>query len=119
MNGQVTINIGGKDRTFKFGLYVVGETQITLGIGIEELDVWLKKYPIKTLAAIMFHSAVYHSVESEQVIDYRPIDIYGWLDNAGGLDSEPVQQFINALMDSMSKDVPVQKKSLTVTKASA
>ena len=111
MNGYVNINIGGKDRGFKLGLYVLSEVINELDINVIDIDSSLEKNPIKGVALLMFHAGSYNCLRANEACDFTVMDVYDWIDNEpNGLQSEAVQKFITAFYESMSRDVPKDKE---------
>lgn len=105
MNGYIQLQIGGKSRGFKFGLWVIGQLIDELKISVDQFDAEMQRNPIKTLALLMYYSAYYNTLKAKQEADFTMVDVYDWIDEVG-MGSDVIQQFQAAFVDSMSKDVP-------------
>ena len=109
MNGYIKLDIGGKERGFKIGLYTLSETMKALSIGIEQIQYALENNPVEAVALLMYNSAYFNARLSGEVVDFTLINAYAWIDEAGGLDSAPIVAFINTCIESFTKDVPEGK----------
>lgn len=102
----IQLELGGKLRGFKFGLGFLGEAINNLGFSITDLDQELNKNPFKVIPELMYQSAYYNCLRKGEVADFDKFDFVDWIDEAGGLDSEVVRQFLEGFTRSMTKDVP-------------
>jgi len=109
MNGYIQLEIGGKPRGFKFGLWVIGQIIDELNIGVEQFDEELQRNPIKSLTLLMYYSAFYNAIRKGEDADFNQLDVYDWIDETGGLGSETMVKFQTAFSESMTKDVPEVK----------
>lgn len=119
MNGYIQLFIGGKDRGFKFSIYVLGELMKDMNISIDQLTEAIKKDPINFMVSLLFHSATYNELKARRTPDFERIDMYDWIDEAGGLEGPTLIEFNKALLSSLNKDVPQSKTPGNVKKKRA
>jgi hypothetical protein len=102
----IKLTIGGKERGFKFGLGFLGEAFNNLGFTVTELDTELSKNPFKVIPELMYQSALYNCLRSGEKPDFDKYIMSDWIDEAGGLASPVVLEFLQGITKSMTKDVP-------------
>jgi hypothetical protein len=106
---QITLNIGGEDRIFYFGLGFLGNLLESENIEMSEIDDALAKNPFKWIPLIMFYSCAYGFNRKNEFPLFDSADVADWIDDIG-MNSEVVKAFFKAFTDSLTKDVPQQKE---------
>lgn len=104
---SITINIGGKDRDFHFGLGFLGELVDSFEMSVADLGAKTTLNPHKYSPIIMYCSAVYALNRKGEKADFIQYDFIDWIDELGGIGCKEMQDFNNALIASMTKNVPV------------
>jgi hypothetical protein len=113
---QITLNIGGEDRVFYFGLGFLGNLLESENIAMNEIDAKLAENPFKWIPLIMFHSCAYGFKRKGEFAPFDAFSFADWIDEVG-MDSEVVTSFFQAFTQSLTKDVPEDKsKKKIVTK---
>ena len=107
---KVKITIGKTTFEFHFGLGFFGDLKDNQGIGIEEIQVRLSENPFKLVPVLMLEAAKYSAKRRGKKVDYTEFTFVDAIDDDGGVSSEAFLEFLNAFTDSMSKDVPKEKK---------
>jgi hypothetical protein len=106
---QITLNIGGQDRTFYFGLGFLGNLLEKENLTLQELGIKITENPYKWSPLIMHYSLAWGCEREGKTIDVTPLDVSDWLDEVG-LKSDVVTAFDTALIASLTKDVPAQEE---------
>jgi hypothetical protein len=104
---QITLNIGGQDRIFCFGLGFLGNLLEVENIAFHEIDEKIKENPFKWIPLIMFHSCSFGYIKNNETIPFNKYVFSDWIDELG-VDNEVVTNFFNAFTQSLTKDVPKQ-----------
>jgi hypothetical protein len=113
---SITLNIGGQERVFYFGLGFIGNLLETEKIQMTEIDAKLAENPFKWIPLIMFYSCAFGFKRRNEFPDFDAFDVAEWIDEVG-MDSEVVKSFFEAFTQSLTKDVPEDKsKKKIVTK---
>jgi len=110
------IRLGGKDRTFHFGMGFLGLFIENTTTTMESLEEDMSKNPFKVLPELMYYSLVYGFVRNDIKPDFSKYDVSDWIDENGGVDSASVKSFIDLLGKSMNPDLPKEKTVKTVGK---
>lgn len=105
---QITLNIGGEDRVFHFGLGFIGNLLESEGIDMTEIDAKLAQNPFKWIPLIMYHSCAFAFKRKGENPLFDAFDVSDWIDEVG-MDSEVVKSFFQAFNNSLVKDVPEDK----------
>ena len=117
IQNKVTLNLGGKDRTFHLGLGFIGYLLDEENIGFMEFGEKEQLNPFKWTPIKMYYSLKYNLVfsERESEIDFNLKDVIQWIDDT---DMQTLQKFNQAYQLALSKDVPVDasKKKAKVLK---
>ena len=117
IQNKITLNLGGKDRTFHLGLGFIGYLLDEENIGFMELGEKEQLNPFKWIPIKMYYSLKYYLVfsERESEIDFNLKDVVQWIDDT---DMQTLQKFNQAYQLALSKDVPVDtsKKKAKVAK---
>lgn len=111
---QITLNIGGEDRVFYFGLGFLGNLLESENIAMNEIDAKLAENPFKWIPLIMFYSCAYGFKRKGEFAPFDAFSVSDWIDEVG-IDSEVVTDFFKAFTQSLTKDVPQDKKKVTKT----
>ncbi len=111
---QITLNIGGEDRVFYFGLGFLGNLLESENIAMNEIDAKLAENPFKWIPLIMFYSCAYGFKRKGEYAPFDAFSVSDWIDEVG-MDSEVVTDFFKAFTQSLTKDVPQDKKKVTKT----
>jgi hypothetical protein len=112
---QITLNIGGQDRVFYFGLGFLGNLLESENIGINDIDAKLAENPFKWIPLIMFYSCAFGFKRKNENPLFDAFDVADWIDEVG-MDNEVVTSFFKAFTQSLVKDVPQEenvKKKVT------
>ena len=108
---QITLNIGGEDRIFYFGLGFLGNLIEKSGVGMNEIDAKIQENPFKWMPEIMYHSVAFGFIRKNETVPFDSFDVADWIDTDGGFDSKVVIDFFAAFRQSLVKDVPQQPES--------
>ena len=114
---QITLNIGGEDRVFYFGLGFLGNLIEKSGVGMHEIDAKISENPFKWMPEIMFHSVAFGDIRNNETIPFTAFDVADWIDTDGGFDSKVVIDFFAAFRQSLVKDVPIHPEDKKKVKA--
>jgi hypothetical protein len=107
MFNSVEIEIGGELRKFHFGLGFLGELIDSFNLDIVTLGEVASKNPLKYDPIIMYCSAVYALKREGKTASFTQYDFIDWIENSGGIKSEPMLKFNEAFIKSLTKDVPI------------
>lgn len=116
---QITLNIGGEDRVFYFGLGFLGNLLEKENISIQEIGYKAVANPYKWNPLIMFYSLEYGYIRKGEECPFTVFNVTEWIEDAGGFESDVYRSFEKAFADSLTKDVPKQedkKKAATTEK---
>jgi len=113
---QITLNIGGKERIFYFGLGFLGNFIEKSGVPMNEIDSKIAENPFKWIPEIMYHSVSFGYLRNNEFIDFTSFDVADWIDTDGGFECKNVTMFFEAFRLSLVKDVPEDKKKVTAKK---
>ena len=106
---QITLNIGGQDRIFYFGLGFLGNLIEKSGVGMNEIDTKIAENPFKWIPEIMYHSLAFGFIRKNETLTFDAFDVAEWIDEDGGFESENIKRFFEAFTNSLIKNVPVQE----------
>ena len=112
---SIKLKIGGEEREFFFGLGFLGNLLESENLTLQELGIKTTENPYKWTPLIMWYSLAWGYIREGKTIEVKPLYVADWLDDLG-LQSEVVKSFDNALVASLKKDVPTDKKKVAVTK---
>jgi hypothetical protein len=114
---KITLLLGGQNRDFHFGIGFLGMFLEKNNIKISEVMDFIKDNPFKAVPELMYCSLLFNYQRSGLQVDFDSWDVAEWIDEAGGINGPEVEQFSNAFLQSMVKDVPttpdVKKKVTT------
>ena len=112
---SITLNLGGEDRVFYFGLGFLGNLLEKENISINEIDEKLVNNPFKWMPLIMYYSLAFGFTRKNENPLIDAFDVAEWIDEVG-MDSTVIIDFFTAFRNSLTKDVPKQpevKKKIT------
>lgn len=107
---SITLNIGGEDRIFYFGLGFLGNLLETENISMTDIDDKLAENPFKWIPLIMYHSCAFGFKRKNEFPLFDAFDVADWIDNVG-INSDIVKSFFTAFTQSLTKDVPQEPES--------
>lgn len=108
---QITLNIGGQERTFYFGLGFLGNFIEKSGVSMAEIDNKIVENPFKWIPEIMYHSLAFGFIRKNETLTFDSFDVAEWIDEDGGFESDNIKAFFEAFKNSLTKDVPAQIES--------
>ena len=106
MFDSITLNLGGKDIEFKFGLGFLGELLDETGLTIVEIVAKMNQNPFLMIPVLMVTSAAFSAHRNKQEFTYDKYDFSEWIDADGGINSPSAVKFLEAFTKSLTKDVP-------------
>jgi hypothetical protein len=112
---QITLNIGGEDRVFYFGLGFLGNLLESENLSIDEIGYKCIGNPYKWNTLIMFYSLEYGYIRKGETPNFTKHDVTEWLEDAGGFNSEVFKSWEKAFTQSLTKDVPQEKSKKKAT----
>lgn len=110
------IKIGGKERTFHFGMGFLGLFIENTDTTMETLETDISKNPFKVLPELMYYSLSYGYIRKDLEVKFNKYDVSDWIDEDGGVDSKSVTEFINKLGESMNPNLPKESSPKSVGK---
>ena len=105
---QITLNIGGKDRVFYFGLGFLGRLLDETNTNMTDFDKLRMENPFKWIPLMMFHSCAYGYIREGKEPDFVLQDVINWIDD---VDVDVLHKFNTGFVESLIKDVPIQNNS--------
>ena len=105
---SITLNIGGEERVFHFGLGFIGNLLEVENISMHEIDAKLKGNPFLWVPKMMYHSCAFGFERIGEKPNFNSLHVSEWIDEVG-MDSEQVKDFLNYFMQSLIKNVPEDK----------
>jgi hypothetical protein len=106
---KVKINIGKTPFEFWFGLGFFSRLKENQGIGIEKVQEGLADNAFKLVPILMLEAANYSATRRKVNVEYEVFDFIDALDDDGGISSPAFIKFMEALTESMTRDVPQEK----------
>jgi len=103
------LELGGKERTFYFGLGFLGMLIENTSSTLETLEGDIKTNPFKVIPELMFYSLKYGYVRKDLQPDFNKYDVSDWIDDEGGFESKVVLDFMDGLGESMDPKLPEDK----------
>jgi hypothetical protein len=105
---SITLNIGGQERIFYFGLGFLGNLLEKENLSLQELGKETQKNPYKWTPLIMLYSLEWGYERIGEKSGITLIQISEWLDDCGGTEGEIANVFSENLINSLTKNVPTQ-----------
>ena len=111
MTGKKTTKIilGGKERTFYFGLGFLGLFIEKTGISMDALEDYMKTNPFKAIPELMYYSLIYGYIREDLKPDFNVYKVTDWIDEDGGAKGPGVAEFMDSFRKSMNVDLPASK----------
>lgn len=110
---SITLNIGGQDRVFHFGLGFLGNLLEETNTNMVDFDEKRLANPFKWVPLMMFHSCAYGYIREGKEVDFTLQNMINWIDET---DVETLQKFNEGFVNSLVKNVPVDTSKKKVTK---
>jgi len=104
------INLGGKERTFWFGLGFMGRLIKGTNSTWETIREDIAKDPILMIPEMMYHSMYYAYEREGKEIDFTKFDIIDWIDQGGVEAAKAIELFSLAYRESEESGLPVEDK---------
>ena len=103
---QAKINLGGKERTFYFGLGFLGLFIEKTGVSMANLEAFMKENPFKAIPQMMFYSLAYGYIRQDLEPDFNVYAVTEWIDEDGGADGQAVKEFYDKFKEAMVANLP-------------
>lgn len=113
---QTTIEMGGTPRSFHFGIGFISIAIDRLGVPANKLQEEIDRNPYKALPVLILAAHAYHYEREDMKCPVTKADVEDWIDEAGGIESETVTEFIVAMGQSRTQHVPKQKRTASPKK---
>lgn len=108
---SINLNIGGKDRTFYFGLGFLGNLLEKENLSLADLGKETQKNPFKWTPLIMLYSYEWGFERIGEKSGVTLLQMSEWLDDCGGISCKEAETFSEILIDSLEKNVPIHNDS--------
>lgn len=109
---KITLNLGGQDRVFYFGLGFLGSMLENENISITDFDQLKLSNPFRYYHLLMYHSLAWGYIRVNEEVPFTKLDVVNWIDE----ENDVIEKFEKALTQSLVKDVPVTDIKKKVTK---
>jgi len=106
---HIDIEIGGKKRTVRFGIKVIGDCIKHTNQDAGDFFTSLSKNSFESLPLIFFYGIKYDIERSGGIIDFTLFDVCEWLEETG-LESETVDSVTKRFIRSLYENVPIIKE---------
>ena len=103
---DLKLELGGKERTFTFGIVFIGEVLERLDIDYNELLQKCIKNPFKYAPILMYESLKNTNVRIGKELDFTENDLVGWLESEELLGSDKIIKFIQAFLGTNDNKTP-------------
>lgn len=104
---MIKLKIKDKEVVCVFGLGFLGECLENLDLSVVEIGEKLDKNPFKWIPTLMYESTLYYN---DGKLDFSKKDLIKWLDEDGTAGKQALNDFLQAFMSSLTKDVPKQEQ---------
>lgn len=109
----IEVEIGGKTRTLRFGLGMLGEMFDSLKTDIHGLGEMMSKNPFKAIPNIIYFGAKYEVERGGKVADFNLYDVNDWIEELeNGYGNSVIDDITLVFMRSMIKNTPGMKEHL-------
>lgn len=105
---SITLNIGGQERTFHFGLGFLGNLLEETQTNMVDFDEKRTANPFKWVPLMMFHSCAWGFIREGKNVHFTLQDMINWIDDT---DVETLQKFNDGFVNSLVKNVPEQPEN--------
>lgn len=102
---------------FHFGIGFLTELLENTGLTLVEIGERMDSGDVTVYRNLVYYSRLYSVKRKYQQPDFDFFTIDDLIDENGGVTGEFIKDFSKALLDSLSKDVPVDDNKKKVTKA--
>lgn len=98
----IELEIGGEKRGFRFGLGCLGEMLDVLNIGMDDLQAYINRNPIKGIPVAIYCAAKCHLEDKDQKPDFSKNDVSDWiLELEGGIGGPDVEKLMGEFAKSL------------------
>lgn len=112
--GYIDISVGGKKRTLHFSMNFWSEFTEQLGVSLQDIgEIFLKGLSVKSLRALIYSAILANDQENGNEIDYNIYNVGDWL---GELDSDKINEIVEAMLESKILGHSLSDKSKAVGK---
>jgi hypothetical protein len=109
MQQSLEINLGGKNRTFTFGiLFLANALERSEFEDYNDMLLKLSKNPFKYAPIMMYESLVNTYKKNKQDIDFTETEIQDWLDEDYADGMNAMLLFINVFMGNTENKTPIE-----------
>ena len=108
---KVEIELGGKKRTVRFGLKVIGDCIKHQDNDPGKFMTSLASNPFESVPTVFYYGLKWDLERAGKVADFTLADVYDWLEEEG-LQSEKVDQVTRLFIRSLYDNVPVIKNAI-------
>lgn len=109
----IKLQLGGKERSLRFGLGVLGDIQDHLKIDMAELLSMIQKNPFKLMPVAMYYAAKYEVEKAGKMVDFTLFDVVEWIEELeGGYTNKAIDEAGICLIRSLTKNVPMLKEHI-------
>lgn len=108
MQKELVLKLGGKDRTFTFGLFFIGEVLETLDIDYNTMLNKVVKNPFKYGPILMYESLKNTYKRDKLNIEFSQDDVLIWLENEELFGTDAILEFINVFTGNNENKTPIE-----------
>jgi len=108
MQKQLVLKIGGKKRTFTFGLLFIGEVLERLDCDYNEMLEKVIKNPFKYAPVLMFESLKNSYKKDKKEIDFTEDNVIEWLEKEELFGTNLILSFINTFIGNNENKTPLE-----------
>lgn len=104
----IELEIGGKKRGLKLGLGYLKHVTASKKISLDEFFKLLSESGSEALLLVpelIFLSLEYNYKRKKETLDFDQEDVFDWIDDAGGVNSEVYKTFMESLTQSLGTDL--------------
>lgn len=107
----VKVEIGGQERTVRFGLKVIGDCIKHQGNDPGAFMTSLAQNPFESIPIIFYYGIKWDVERGGKIADFTLGDVYDWLEEEG-LQSEKVDGVVQGFIRSLYDNVPAIKEAI-------
>lgn len=107
----IKVEIGGQERTVRFGLKVIGDCIKHQGNDPGAFMTSLAQNPFESIPLIFYYGLKWDVERDGKAADFSLSDVYDWLEEEG-LQSEKVDEVVRCFMRSLYDNVPAIKDAI-------
>lgn len=108
---NITINLGGKDRIFHFGLMFIGNTLESLDLDYNELIQKTAKNITKYVPILMYESLKSSYYMNDEKVDFTQKDVLEWLEEKEMFGINELNTFLHAFLGTTENKTPTDEVS--------